>query len=199
MKRLGIAIVAIVLTSCVTNRPAMHAAAGHSIFIRNVVMGQSMRDVRDVMRADPEIRTRRVLADGRNQEEWGYVTDYGNDVITQITFTDRKVTEIRQMAWHGEYAKGTIAPGEDLRSAEDLARESSARKILQANIDNASEVVKVGATAEDVRRLLGEPSSVRARESFRNVTSVEQTFNRSDGRQITVTIRAGLVTSVSTN
>jgi hypothetical protein len=189
--------VALTIVACSTNPAVKTAATGHAEAIRNVALGQTMYEVRSIMKADPETRTRRLLADGRNQEDWGYVTDYGNDVITQVSFTDRKVTEIRQTAWRGEYVKNSIAPGEDLRSADDLAAEANARRVLQANIDNASEVVKIGATSADVRRLLGEPLSVNAYQSFRNVTSVDQTFHRSDGRVIVVTIRADKVASVS--
>jgi hypothetical protein len=202
MRNAVLATLAIVFAaSCSTNPAAKAAAVGHSSAIRGVVLGQTMYQIRQVMKADPQTRTRRVTPDGHNQEEWGYVTDYGNDVITQITFTDRMVTEIRQMAWRGEYASGTISPGEDLRTPNEIADETANkaifRKIHQANIDNASEVIKVGQTVEDVRRLLGEPSLVSARESFRNVTIVEQTFHRSDGHEIIVTIRASRVTGVS--
>lgn len=73
-------------------------ACGNAIFNKSVIgeihPGQTLTDVRAIMRHDPELRT----VDGSN-ESWGYITNYGEKVMTWITFTDRKVSSITQRPW----------------------------------------------------------------------------------------------------
>lgn len=116
---LAVPILALALTGCVTAmnkvlppgrmneegaiRPCHRdhrdaQACGNAIFNKTVIAqihtGQTLTDVRAIMRHDAERRT----VDGAN-ESWGYLTDYENKVMTWITFTDRTVSSITKEAW----------------------------------------------------------------------------------------------------
>jgi hypothetical protein len=71
---------------------------GNAIFNETVIAqihtGQTLTDVRAIMRHEAERRT----VDGGN-ESWGYITNYGDKVMTWIAFTDRKVSSITQQPW----------------------------------------------------------------------------------------------------
>jgi len=73
-------------------------ACGNAIFNGTVIgqihTGQTLTDVRAIMRHEAERRT----VDGSN-ESWGYITDYDNKVMTWIAFTDRKVSAVTQQPW----------------------------------------------------------------------------------------------------
>ena len=73
-------------------------ACGNAIFNHNAIVqihtGQTLTDVRAIMRHDAERRT----VDGSN-ESWGYITSYGDKVMTWIAFTDRKVSSVTQQPW----------------------------------------------------------------------------------------------------
>jgi hypothetical protein len=73
-------------------------ACGDAIFngsvIASIHTGQTLTDVRAIMRHDAERRT----VDGSN-ESWGYITNYDAKVMTWIAFTDRKVSSITQQPW----------------------------------------------------------------------------------------------------
>ena len=73
-------------------------ACAHAVFNEGVIgrihNGQTLTDVRAIMRHDAE---RRTVA-GSN-ESWGYITNYGKKVMTWIAFTDRKVTSVTQQPW----------------------------------------------------------------------------------------------------
>lgn len=73
-------------------------ACGNAIFNETVIAqihtGQTLTDVRAIMRHEAERRT----ADGSN-ESWGYITNYDNKTMTWIAFTDRKVTGITTQPW----------------------------------------------------------------------------------------------------
>ena len=70
-------------------------ACGNAIFNETVIArihtGQTLTDVRAIMRHEAERRT----VDGAN-ESWGYLTDYNDKVMvmTWIAFTDRKVSSV---------------------------------------------------------------------------------------------------------
>jgi hypothetical protein len=72
-------------------------ACGNAIFNESVIAqihnGQTLTDVRAIMRHEAERRT----VDGSN-ESWGYVTDYNDKVMvmTWIAFTERKVSGVTQ-------------------------------------------------------------------------------------------------------
>ena len=73
-------------------------ACGNALFNQTVITqihtGQTLTDVRAIMRHEAERRT----VDGLN-ESWGYITNYDNKVMTWIAFTDRKVSGITQQPW----------------------------------------------------------------------------------------------------
>jgi len=73
-------------------------ACGNAIFndtvIASIHTGQTLTDVRAIMRHDAERRT----VDGSN-ESWGYITDYDKKVMTWISFTDRTVTAVTTQPW----------------------------------------------------------------------------------------------------
>ena len=73
-------------------------ACGNAIFNAGVIgqihTGQTLTDVRAIMRHDAERRT----VDGPN-ESWGYITNYSDHVMTWIAFTDRTVTSVTQQPW----------------------------------------------------------------------------------------------------
>ena len=73
-------------------------ACGNAIFndtvIAQIHTGQTLTDVRAIMRHDAERRT----VDGSN-ESWGYITNYNDKVMTWIEFTDRKVSGVTKQAW----------------------------------------------------------------------------------------------------
>ncbi len=73
-------------------------ACGNAIFnatvIHQIHTGQTLTDVRAIMRHDAERRT----VDGTN-ESWGYITNYNDKVMTWIAFTDRKVSSVTQQPW----------------------------------------------------------------------------------------------------
>ena len=73
-------------------------ACGNAIFNETVIAqihtGQTLTDVRAIMRHEAERRT----VDGEN-EKWGYITNYDDKVMTWISFTDRKVSAVTQQPW----------------------------------------------------------------------------------------------------
>ena len=62
--------------------------------IAQIHTGQTLTDVRAIMRHEAERRT----VDGAN-ESWGYITNYNDKVMTWISFTDRKVSSVTQQPW----------------------------------------------------------------------------------------------------
>jgi len=73
-------------------------ACGNAIFNEGVISqihtGQTLTDVRAIMRHDAERRT----VNGSN-ESWGYITNYNDKLMTWIAFTDRKVSGVTQEPW----------------------------------------------------------------------------------------------------
>ena len=51
------------------------------------------------MRHDPERRESRIDDHGRSIETWGFLTDYRRRLVSAVTFTNGKVTEISQVPW----------------------------------------------------------------------------------------------------
>ena len=73
-------------------------ACGNAIFNAGVIgdihTGQTLNDVRAIMRHDAE---RRLVTAA--DESWGYITNYDEKVMTWIAFADGKVTSVRQETW----------------------------------------------------------------------------------------------------
>lgn len=76
-------------------------ACGNAIFnarvIGKVQAGQTKEQVRMIMQHDPE---RREF--NGNVDTWTYITDYPSELVTEIVFTDGKVTGMNQAPWHKE-------------------------------------------------------------------------------------------------
>jgi hypothetical protein len=73
-------------------------ACGNAIFNETVIAqihtGQTLGDVRAIMRHEAERRT----VDGTN-ESWGYITNYNDKLMTWIAFTDQKVSGVTMQPW----------------------------------------------------------------------------------------------------
>jgi len=67
--------------------------------INEVRVGQTLAEVRAIMKKDPEKREVRSRFDGKVVEFWSYVTDYGRRLDSTITFIDGHVQEIRTTPW----------------------------------------------------------------------------------------------------
>ncbi len=67
--------------------------------INEVRVGQTLAEVRVIMKKDPEKREVRARFDGKVVEFWSYVTDYGRRLDSTITFIDGHVQEIRATPW----------------------------------------------------------------------------------------------------
>jgi hypothetical protein len=74
-----------------TDKSGCIRAYDNSLGIGKVELGQSIATVRAVMGRSPERRD----ASG-NVERWSYLTDYDNELMTTITFTNGVVTGIGQ-------------------------------------------------------------------------------------------------------
>jgi hypothetical protein len=84
--------VAGIIAPCSPDRRGAQAC-GDAIFNTTVISqihkGQSQSEVRNIMRHDAE---RREV--DRFTESWGYLTNYKNQMMTWITFTDRTVSSL---------------------------------------------------------------------------------------------------------
>ena len=76
-------------------------ACGNAVFnaplLPKVHAGMTMDEVRAVMQHDAE---RREIDHGA--ETWIYMSDYQAEMMTAVTFTDGKVTGMRQIPWKTE-------------------------------------------------------------------------------------------------
>ena len=68
-------------------------------YLNEVRVGQTLAEVRAIMKKDPEKREVRSRFDGKVVEFWSYVTDYGRRLDSTITFIDGRVQEIRTTPW----------------------------------------------------------------------------------------------------
>jgi hypothetical protein len=73
-------------------------ACGDAIYnaerIKNVQIGQSQSDVRQVMGREAELRGV-SLQGGQRMETWTFLTDYASQIRTSVDFVDGKVVAIR--------------------------------------------------------------------------------------------------------
>ncbi len=91
---LGVASGCVYVPSMMWNR-----AETNRQHINEVQVGQTLAEVRTIMRKDPEEREVRSRFDGKTVEFWSYVTDYGRRLDSTITFIDGHVQEIRTTPW----------------------------------------------------------------------------------------------------
>src|SRR5260221_11125657 len=100
--RIGLllSVVLFVICGCVYVPPLMgNRAEANRRHLNEVQVGQTIADVRAIMRKDPEKREVRARFDGKTVEFWSYVTDYGRRLDSTITFLDGRVQEIRTTPW----------------------------------------------------------------------------------------------------
>jgi major membrane immunogen (membrane-anchored lipoprotein) len=118
---LGIVVLVI---ACATNRAALNASMSNKLFIGQVQIGQTMDQVRHEMHKGPESQNVSTLPDGAVDTVWNYVTDYGNDINTSITFRDGKVTAINQTHWlgNGNFSNATGPMSEEVGLHIDKCR-----------------------------------------------------------------------------
>jgi hypothetical protein len=61
--------------------------------IRQLNLGQSMQQTREIMGRDPEERSLKTQ-DGRPVEIWGYLTEYDKSIVSVITFVESRIVSI---------------------------------------------------------------------------------------------------------
>lgn len=195
--RLGFAILALTaFVGCATNKVAQAAAPTNAHNIKSVRLGQTMSEVHAIMGKDPEIRTKRV-ASGVSQEEWSYVTDYENDVLTRITFTDQIASEISQQPWEGNYSTNTIQAGEDLRTATEKELSGQAAQKQAANIETLETLVRVGLSTSEVLRIAGQPTKRELSKVGTEIRSERWTYTKRDGHVVVIRFKYGKVSSIN--
>lgn len=91
---LGLASGCVYVPSAMWNR-----AETNRQYLNEVRVGQTLTEVRAIMKKDPEKREVRTRFDGKVVEFWSYVTDYSRRLDSTITFIDGRVQEIRTTPW----------------------------------------------------------------------------------------------------
>lgn len=75
-----------------------HQACGEAIYnaprVRRLELGQTIAEARAIMGRDPERRSLKTTPTGKPVEQWGYLTDYDNTVVSVITFTDGRIAAV---------------------------------------------------------------------------------------------------------
>src|SRR5258707_14200857 len=95
-RRLQISLLLALASGCVFVPSVMWSRAeANRRSINEVRVGQTLAEVRAIMKKDPEKREVRARFDGKVVEFWSYVTDYGRKLDSTITFIDGHVQEIR--------------------------------------------------------------------------------------------------------
>jgi outer membrane protein assembly factor BamE (lipoprotein component of BamABCDE complex) len=80
-----------------TDKQACGNAKYNAPLLSKIHSGMTQEEVRAVMGHDPE---RRQITDGA--ESWLYMSDYQAELMTAITFTDGKVTGMKQVPWRAK-------------------------------------------------------------------------------------------------
>lgn len=150
-----VSLVWLLVSGCVTNRAALDASRSNRTRIATVKIGDTERVVLDKMGCDPEIRNISATAAGR-VERWSWVTNYENDVVTTLVFTNKILTEIGQHQWDGTWNPDTIAPGEIVETDEELGVQAENRRKIAA-------AVHPGMTRAEIVTLAGPPDASEAK------------------------------------
>ena len=78
-------------------------ACGNALFNSKVIgqvrLGQTEQEVRAIMQHDPERREGSLSPEGKRIETWSYITDYQAELVTTLTFTEGRLTNIGQAPW----------------------------------------------------------------------------------------------------
>ena len=97
---LPLLVVLCVVCGCVYVPSLMwNRAEANRRHLNEVQVGQTLADVRAIMKKDPEKREVRARFDGKTVEFWSFVSDYGRRLDSTITFLDGRVQEIRTTPW----------------------------------------------------------------------------------------------------
>jgi cytochrome c-type biogenesis protein CcmH/NrfG len=100
ISRLAVLLLVLLLPGCVVaTTGAWHQARLNQQNIDRLKMGQTSAEVAAIMGHGPERREARVRFDGKNVEEWHYMTDVVRKRDTTITFLDDHVVELRTTPW----------------------------------------------------------------------------------------------------
>lgn len=92
------------ISACSTNPAALSASTYNRSAILNIRLGQSMTEVQRVMGKAPESQTSKLLDNGEQEVRWYYLTDYVNEINTEITFRNNRVVEMKPTQWLGNGA-----------------------------------------------------------------------------------------------
>lgn len=84
-----------------TNPQDCGYATFNAPLLRTLELGQTKEQVRATMKHDGERKEAR-MENGTAIETWTYMANYENERMSQITFTDGKVTEIKDVPWGDE-------------------------------------------------------------------------------------------------
>lgn len=83
-------------------RYAFNRALENQKHVTEIRLGQTLAEVKAIMRRPPERRSTRLRFDGLSIEEWSYIVDYVRKMDATITFVGGKVDEIRTASWEPE-------------------------------------------------------------------------------------------------
>ncbi len=98
---LTLIFVLLVVAGCRSNPAAYDASFANKAVIGSIHLGQSMEQVQAIMGKAPESVDARLLENGVSETVWYYLTDYGNETNTAITFHNDKVVAIATSKWLG--------------------------------------------------------------------------------------------------
>ena len=76
-----------------------HRAEENRTRLDQIAVGQTIDQVRAIMKKAPERRDARLRFDGKKVEMWSYVSDYARRLDTTLTFVDGVLTEMRTTTW----------------------------------------------------------------------------------------------------
>jgi len=76
-----------------------HRAEENRARLNEVKVGQTIEQVRTIMRKEPERREQRLRFDGKTVDLWSWVSDYSRKLDTTVIFVDGVVQEIRTTSW----------------------------------------------------------------------------------------------------
>ena len=171
------ALLAVWLTGCATDRPALEASPGHAKALKSVAIGQTMNQV---YRAAGSPETRKIRQTANSVEErWGYVTDYDNDTLTTIVFTNRIVTGIENERWDGAHLPNAVLATENLDSPQEAAFKAS-------NLAHLDSVVKPGMLTTAIFELTGKQADAATAVVENKVVKQTLTYNMSDGTKVRI-------------
>jgi len=67
--------------------------------LNQVHVGQTIEQVRAIMKTEPERREQRLRFDGKKVDLWSWASDYSRKMDTTLIFIDGVLNEIRTTSW----------------------------------------------------------------------------------------------------